>query len=158
MATCAASPSTHDFFSPFQREHSLHLCPFFPHLKHSTSTISCFLIVLSFTSHYITLLDNTSNLFWGVVFLFSSSSLFLQFRARCPNFLHPQHILPSLPSISALSLARTHRWLSILLIRELYCSRDMVLHLQRSQSRNDLTNVTSTGAQDLHPARHLLPY
>ena len=27
--------------------HSLHLCPFSPHLKHSTTTVSCLLIVLS---------------------------------------------------------------------------------------------------------------
>ena len=158
MATCVASPSTRNFFPPFQRGHSLHLCPFSPHLKHSTSTVSCFLIILSFTSHCITLLDNTSNLFWKAVLLFSSSSLFLQFQARCPNFLQPQHILLSLPSISALSLARVHCWLSILPIRELYCSRNMVLHLWKSQNRNDLTNVTSTGVQDLYPARHLLPY
>ena len=85
MAIRTASSSTRNFFSLFQIGHSLHLCPFSPHLKHTTSTVSCFLIVLSFTPHYITLLDNTSNLFWGAVPLFSFSLLFLQFWARCLN-------------------------------------------------------------------------
>ena len=139
MATCTASSTTHNFFSPFQRGHSLHLCPFSPHLKHSTSTVSCLLIVFSPTPHCITLLDNTSYLFWGVTPLSFFSSLLLQFWARCPNPLQYQHILPLLPFNSALSLARVHFWLSKLLMRELYCSRDMVLCLQRSQNRSDLT-------------------
>jgi len=138
MATRAASSTTRNFF-PFQRGHSLHLCPFSPHLKHSTSTVSYLLIVFSPTPHCITLLDNTSYLFWGVTPLSSFSSLLLQFQARCPNPLQHQHILPLLPSNSALSLVRVHFWLSKLLMRELYCSRDMVLCLQRSRNRSDLT-------------------
>ena len=158
MATCAASSTTYNFFSSFQGGHSLHLYSFSLHLKHSTFTISCFFTILSFTSHCIILLDNTSNLFWGAVPLFSFPSLFLQFQARCPNPLQLQHTLPSLLSISALNLARACHWLSILSIRKLYCSRNMVLHLQKSQNRSDLTNVASTRVQDLHLARHLLPY
>ena len=86
-AIYATSSTTHNFFSSFQREYSLYLCPFSPHLKHSTSIISCLLIVVSLTPHCITLLNNTSNLFWGMTPLFSFLPLFLQFRARCPNSL-----------------------------------------------------------------------
>ena len=43
-------------------------------------------------------------------------------------------------------------------MRELYCSRDMMLCLQRSQMRSDLTTVMSTRVQDFHPARYLLSY
>ena len=85
MVTCTTSFTTRNFFPSFQRGHSLYLCPFSPHLKHSTFTVSCFLIILSFTSHCITLLDNTSNLFWGAVPLFSFPPLFLQFQAKYPN-------------------------------------------------------------------------
>ena len=135
-------------------------CPIPQHLKHLTSSIvSCLLtFTSSLTPHCITLLAITSNLFWRTDFLFFSTLLFLQLQARCPNLLHPQHTLSSLSSISALSLARAYHWLSIPLRRELYCSRDIMLHLQRSQMRNDLTTVMSTRVQDLHPARHLLPY
>ena len=129
MATCTASSATHNFFSSFQREHSLHLCPFSLHLKHSTSTTSCFLIILSFTSHCITLLVNTSNLFWGAVPLFSFPSLFLQFWARCPNPLQFQHSCSFFPSNFALNEARACFCLSKLLINELYCCKDMVLCL-----------------------------
>ena len=130
------------------------------HLKHFTFSIISYLLTFtsSLTSHYITLLAITSNLFWEINLLFSSPFLFLQLWARCPNLLYLQHTLPSLPSIFALSLARAYCWLSISLIRELYYSRDIMLYLQRSQIRNDLTTVTSTGVQDFHPARHLLPY
>jgi len=129
IATHAASSTTHNFFSPFQRGHSLYLCPFFLHLKHSTFTVSCFLIILSFTSHCITLLDNTSNLFWEVVPLFSFPSLFLQFQARCPNPLQPQHFCSFFPSNFTLNEVRTCFCLSKLLINELYCCKDMMLHL-----------------------------
>ena len=129
MATRAASSTTHNFFSSFQREHSLHLCPFSPYLKYSTFTISCFLIILSFTSHCITLLDNTSNLFWGAVPLFFFPFLFLQFQARCPNPLQLQYSRSFFPSNFALNEVRACFCLSKLLISELYCCKDMVLHL-----------------------------
>ena len=129
IATCATSSTTHNFFSPFQREHSLHLCPFSLYLKHSTFTIFYFLIILSFTSHCITLLDNTSNLFWGAVPLFSFLSLFLQFWARCPNPLQPQHSHSFFSSNFALNEVRACFCLSKLLINELYCCKDMVLCL-----------------------------
>jgi len=131
MATCAISSTTHNFFSPFQRGHSLHLCPFSPYLKHSTFTVSCFFIILSFISHCITLLDNTSNLFWGAVSLFSFPSLFLQFQARCLNPLQLQHSRSFFSSNFALNAVRTHFCLSKSLINELYCCKDMVLHLYK---------------------------
>ena len=127
MATHTASSATHNFFSSFQRDYSLHLCSFSLHLKHSTSTASCFLIILSFTSHYIALLVNTSNLFWGAVPLFSFSFLFLQFRTRCPNPLQFQHSCSFFPSNFALNETRACFCLSKLLINELYCCKDIVL-------------------------------
>jgi len=49
--------------------------------------------------------------------------------------------------------------LSKLLINELYCCRDMVLHLCKGTDLMvDLTKVTSVGTQDLYPTKHLLPY
>ena len=129
MATCAASSTTRNFFSLFQRGYSLYLCPFSPHLKHSTFTVSCFFIILSFISHCITLLDNTSNLFWGAVPLFSFPSLFLQFWARCPNPLQLQYSCSFFFSNFALNVVRTRFCLSKLLINELYCCKDMVLRL-----------------------------
>ena len=129
MATCTASSTTCNFFSPFQRGYSLHLCPFSPHLKHSTFTVSCFFIILSFTSHYITLLDNTSNLFWGVVPLFSFPFLFLQFWTRYPNSLQLQHSHSFFPSNFALNKVRAHFCLSKLLINELFCCKDIILYL-----------------------------
>ena len=106
MAICATSSTTCNFFFPFQREHSLHLYPFSPYLKHSTFTVSCFFIILSFISHCITLLDNTSNLFWGAVLFFSFPSLFLQFQARCPNPLQLQHSCSFFSSNFALNMVR----------------------------------------------------
>ena len=100
-----------------------------PYLKHSTFTVFCFLIILSFTLHCITLLDNTSNLFWGVVPLFSFLSLFLQFWARCLNPLQLQHSRSFFSSNFALNEVRACFCLSKLLINELYCCKDMVLHL-----------------------------
>ena len=152
--------ATHTAFSFLTHNgHFLHLCPFSPHLKHSTSTTPTFLIVFSFSPHCITLLHNTSNLFWGTTVPFSSFLLFLQFRARCPNPLQHLHSFPLLPSSSSLSLARVRFSLSILLINELYCCKDMVLYLCKGTDLMvDLTTVTSVGAQDLHPTRHLLPY
>ena len=82
--------------------YSLHLCPSSPHLKHSTTAISCLLIVLSSTLHCITLLFSTSNLFWGMAILFSPSFLFLQLQARCLNPLQFQHSLFLFPSNFAL--------------------------------------------------------
>ena len=129
MATYTASSAIRNFFSFFQREHSLHLCPFSLHLKHSTSTASCFLIILSFTSHCITLLVNTSNLFWGAVPLFFSSFLFLQFQTRYLNPLQFQHSHSFFPFNFALNKTRACFCLSKLLINKLYCYKDMVLHL-----------------------------
>ena len=105
------------------------MCPSFPHLKHSTLTISCFLIIVSLTLHCITLLVNTSNLFWGIVPLFSSLSLFLQFWARYLNPLQLQHSHSFFPSNFALNEVRACFCLSKSLISELYCCKDMVLCL-----------------------------
>ena len=120
VAICATFSSSH-FPSIFlYKGHTLHLCPFSPHLKHSTSTTFCLLIVLSFTPHCITLLNNTSNLFWKVIFSLSSSFLeFLQFWTRCPNFLQLKHSFPLLLSSSSLSLVREYFCLSMLLRIEL---------------------------------------
>ena len=120
MATCTAFSTIHNFFSPFQIGHSLHLCLFSLHLKYSTSTVSCFLIIVSLTSHCITLLDSTSNLFWGAVPLSSFPFLFLQFQTRYLNPLQFQYSCSFFPSNFALSLVRACFWLSRLLIRELY--------------------------------------
>ena len=97
-------------------------------VKHSTATSFCLLIILSSTSHCITLLLNISNLFWGIVFLFFFFS-FLQFWARCLNSLQLLHNFPLLSSSSSFSLARVCFSLSKLLINELYCCKDIVLHL-----------------------------
>ena len=140
------------------RGYSLHLCPSPPHLKHFTTTILMLLMALSSTPYYITLLLRISNLFWGTTTPFSSSLFFLQFQARCLNSLQPLQSFPFLPSSSSLSLARVYFSLSKLLINELYCCRDMVLHLCKGTDLMvNLTKVTSVGAQDLHPTRHLLP-
>ena len=122
-------------------------CPTPQHQKHFTSpTLSCcFISTSSFTLHCIILLAITSNLFWGINFPFASPILFLQLRARYPNLLHPQHILLSFSSISALSLARAHHWLSIPLMRELYCSRDIVrtqTETSQNYSQSELTRRT----------------
>jgi len=129
MATRTTSFTTHNFFSSFQRGHSLYLCPFSTHLKHSTFTIFCFLIILFFISHCITLLDNTSNLFWRAVLFFSFPSLFLQFQARYPNPFQLQHSCSFFPSNFALNNIRVRFCLSKLLINELYCCKDIVLRL-----------------------------
>ena len=111
-------------FSPFflfiHNGHSLHLCPFSPHLKHFTPAVLILLIVFSSTLHCITLLLKISNLFWGVVALFPSSFSFLQFWARYPNPLQHLHNFLFLPSNSALILARACFSLSRLLMRVLY--------------------------------------
>ena len=99
------------------------------HLKHSTTITSCLLIILSSTPHYITLLFNTSNLFWGMIVPFSPSFLFLQLQARCPNFLQHQHNFLFLASNFSLSLVREHLSLSKLLMSCLYWIRDIVLCL-----------------------------
>ena len=47
--TTSSSSTLLNFLSSFTflySGHSLHLCPFSPHLKHSTTTVSCLLIVL----------------------------------------------------------------------------------------------------------------
>ena len=109
----------------FHDRHYLYLCPSSPHLKHFTATILIFLIILSSTPHYITLLLKILNLFWGIVAPFPVSFCFLQFQARCPNSLQPKHNFPLLPLSSSLSLARECFSLSKLLIIELYCCRDI---------------------------------
>ena len=99
-------------------------------MKHSTLlTFSCLLISFPSTLHCITLLDNTSNLFWGTIIPFSASFLFLQFRARCPN---SQHSLSFFLSYFALKKARACFSLSKSLMRELYCCRDIILCLYSS--------------------------
>ena len=140
LTTCAASSLLLLSFSTFIFEHSHLKCPTPQHLKYLIFPTISFLLVLtsSLTPHCITLLAITSNLFWGVSFPFISSFLFLQLQARYLNLLHSQHTLLSLLSISALSLVRAYHCLSIPLMRELYCSRDMMLHFQRSQIRNDV--------------------
>ena len=116
LTTCA----TFSFF--IHKGYSLYLCPFFPYLKYSTSTTPTLLIVLpSFTSHCITLLDNTSNLFLRVGPLFFFSFLFLQFRARCLNPLQLQHSHSLFSSNFALNEVRACFCLSKLLINKLYC-------------------------------------
>ena len=112
--------------------HFLYLHPHSPHLKHSTATISCLLIILFSTPHCITLLLNTSNLFWEVMVLFSLFFLFLQLWARCPNPLQLLHNFPLLPSSSSLSLVKAHFSLSKLLINELYYCKDIVLRLYKN--------------------------
>ena len=109
--------------------HSLHLCPFSPHLKHLTSTAPILLIIFFSTPHCIILLLNTSNLFLGITVPFPSSFCFLQFWARCPNFLQCLHNFSLLSSNSFLSLVKERLSLSKLLINELYWSRDIVLCL-----------------------------
>ena len=54
------------------------------YLKHLTSITISFLLILtfSFTPYLITLLNNTSNLFLEISFLFFLSFLFLQLQAR----------------------------------------------------------------------------
>ena len=131
IATCTAF-STSLFFTLFHSRYSLYLCPFFSHLKHSTSTASYLLIALSSTPHCITLLLNISNLFWGTIFLFSLPTLFLQFWARCPNSLQLLHNFSLFPLSFSFSLVRAHFSLSKLLINELYCCKDMMLCLCES--------------------------
>ena len=109
----------------FHDRHYLHLCPSSLHLKHFTTTILIFLIVLSSTLHCITLLLKILNLFWDIIAPFPVSFCFLQFRARCLNPLHPKHNFPLLLSSSSLSLARECFSLSKLLMIELYCCRDI---------------------------------
>ena len=70
--------------------HSFYRYPSSLYLKHCIASFSflfpsCLLIS---TSHLITLLDNTSNIFWETDALFPFSFLFLQLQVRCPNFLH----------------------------------------------------------------------
>ena len=123
LATYAALSS---FFLFIHNRHSLHLCPCSLHSKHSTSATLICLIVLSPSPHYITLLFNTSNLFWGTTIPFFSLLLFLQFRARCPNSLQHLHNFPFLPFNSALILARARFSLSRLLMRVLYWVWDIM--------------------------------
>jgi len=117
----ASSPHFSFFFG-----HSHFLCAFSPHLKHYGlfSMTSC--LLSSLTPYCITWLFNTSNLFSIIVSFFCSSPL-LHFWARYPNFPHFLHILSSLPSSSALNLARAYFWLSISLISWLYWSKDIAL-------------------------------
>ena len=118
------------------------LCSTPQHLKYFTSffPLSYHLIsTLPLTPHCITWLTNTSSLFLGIGFPFSSPTLFLQLQTRCLNFLQLKYFSPFFLSSSALSLVRAHHWLSILLIKELYCLRDMVLYSSMS-NKIDLTS------------------
>ena len=121
------------FLFPFG--HSHFLCPSSPHLKHCLlfSTTSCHLT--SFTPHCITLLVNASNLLL-IFFIFSSSfpPLLLQFLTKWPNNLQFQHLCPSLPSNSHLSLVSACLCLSRLLMVWVYTSRDMVLCLRKGKN------------------------
>ena len=123
----AAFSSSTPLFLFFHSGHSLQLCPLSPHLKHSTTIVSCLLIILSSTPHYITLLFNTLNLFWETMVPFFFSFLLLQLQARCLNPLQFLHNFSFLPSSSSLSLMREHFSLSRLLINELYWVRDIML-------------------------------
>ena len=80
--TLAILPS-HDTFRHFYLK-----CPTPQHLKYLTFSIISFLLILtsSLTLHFITLLNNTLNLFLGISFPFSFSFLFLQLQTRCLNF------------------------------------------------------------------------
>ena len=108
LAACATSSSLFLFFSTSIFEYSYLKCLTPQHLKHLTSSTISFLLILTFslTPHLITLLNNTSNLFWGAVPLFSFPSLFLQFQARCPNPLQLQHSHFFFPSNFALNEVR----------------------------------------------------
>ena len=110
LATCTASLSFFFFLLTSIFGHSHLKCITFQHLKHLTSSTVLFLLILtsSFIPYLITLLNNTSNLFLGIGFPFSSSFLFLQLWTRYPNFSQLQHFLPSLSSNSALSLVRAY--------------------------------------------------
>ena len=95
---------------------------------------------------------------------------FLHFWARCPKLLHFLQSLPSLPSNSALNLARARLSLSMLLMSLLYCSRDIVLCSGQVGAKGFVLlfeglvmfftylTFTSAGVHYLHPARCLLPY
>ena len=80
-------------------------------------------------SHFpcIIQLPNTLNLL-TTIFFFFCSSLLLQFQARCLNLPCCLHSFSSFPSSSALNLVRACLWLSMSLMRVLYCSRDIVLY------------------------------
>ena len=120
LATCAAL----SFFT--HRGHSLYLCPSSPYLKHFTTTVFTFLTTLSSAPYCITLLLNTSNLFWETTVPSTFSFSFLQFWARCSNPLQHLHNFPFLPSNSALNLTRVRFSLSRLLMRILYWVWDIV--------------------------------
>ena len=138
IATCTAL-STPFFSSFFYHRHSLHLCSFSSHLKYFTPTTFCFLIIFFSIPHYITLLLNTSYLFWGTAIPFSSFSLLLQLLARCPNSLQHLYNFPLLSFNSALNLARVCFSLSKLLMRELYWLWDIMLISQGYRVNGDLT-------------------
>ena len=149
--------------------HSHFLCPSSPYAKHFTtsSTFSC--LLASRTPHCITLLLKGSNLLPPTI-LFFCSLFFLHFQARCPKPPHFLQSLPSLPSNSALNLARARLLLSMLLMSLLYCSRDIMLCSGQVGVKGFVLlfeglvmfftylTFTSTGVHYLHPARCLLPY
>ena len=117
--TLHSGPTSSLFPSFFFLGHSHFLCPSSLHPKHFTTSLTTSCLLISLTPHYITQFFNTSNLFSPTVF-FSCSSPLLHFQARCPNFPQCLHNLPSLPSSSALNLARARLSLSILLMSLLY--------------------------------------
>ena len=109
--------------------------------------------------YLITQLANTSNLFLGISFPFFLLILFLQLQTRYLNFLYLKHSLLSLSSSSAFNLTRAYCWLSILLIKELYCLRNIMLCPSRSNKvLISLITTTSIREQDLHPTKYLLLY
>ena len=123
LVTYVASFSFLFFFSISIFGHFHLECSTPQYLKHCTPFFTVFYFFTftsSFTLHCIILFAIISNLFWEISFLFISSFLFLQLQTRCLNFLHSQYTFPSLPPISALSLARVYHWLSIPFMRELY--------------------------------------
>ena len=108
LAACTASFSLFLFFSTSIFGYFHLKCLTSQYLEHLTSFTVSFLLILTlfFIPHLITLLNNTSNLFLEIGFLFSCSFLFLQLQTRYPNFSQLQHFLLSLSSNSTFSLVR----------------------------------------------------
>ena len=72
-ATYTTLSSSYFSFPSFLLEYSLYWCPSSLYLKHcTTSLFSCLLTTSFLTPYYITLFNNTLNLFWGVEFSFFS--------------------------------------------------------------------------------------
>ena len=142
LATCITSSSLLLSLSTFMFEHFHFWCSTPQHLKYFTfsSSLFCHLIFTSLLIlYYITQLINTLNLFLEIGFLSSSPILFLQLWTRCPNFLQLKHFLLFFSSSSALSLVKVCHWLSMMLIKESYYLRNIVL-CPLMLNKIDLTN------------------